>query len=83
MKNKAKPEKYRLPTSKGDQVNKPATISKGVLKETVHTRPKIKTQQSTQWMIRSLFPEGPDPAKAIKQGTLSKIHLNQFHKGPD
>ena len=42
MKNKAKPEKYRLTTSKGDQVNKPATISKGVLKETVHTRPKIK-----------------------------------------
>ena len=42
MKNQAKPEKYRVPTSKGDRVNEPATISKGALKETVHTRPKIK-----------------------------------------
>ena len=42
MKNQAKPEKYRLPTFKGDQVKKPATISKGVLKATVHTRPNIK-----------------------------------------
>ena len=42
MKNQAKPEKYRLPTSKGDQVKKTATISKGVLKETVHTIPNIK-----------------------------------------
>ena len=42
MKNQAKPEKYRPPTSKGDQVKKPATISKGELKETVHTRPNIK-----------------------------------------
>ena len=41
-KNQAKPEKYRLPTSKGDQVEKPATISKGVMKATVHTRPNIK-----------------------------------------
>ena len=42
MKNQEKPEKYRLPNSKGDQVEKPATISKGVLKATVHTRPNIK-----------------------------------------
>ena len=42
MKNQAKPEKYRLPTYKGDQVEKPATISKGVLKSTFHTRPNIK-----------------------------------------
>ena len=42
IKNQAKPEKYRLPTSKGDPVEKPATISKGVLKEKVHTRPNIK-----------------------------------------
>ena len=42
MKNQAKPEKYRLPTSKGDRVNKSATTSKGVLRETVHTVPKIK-----------------------------------------
>ena len=34
-------------------------------------------------MIRSLFQEGPDPGKALKQGTLSKWHLNQFHKEPD
>ena len=34
-------------------------------------------------MIRSLFPEGPDPEKAINQGTLSKQNLNQFHKGTD
>ena len=34
-------------------------------------------------MIRSLFQEGPDPRKAIKQGTFSKIHMNQFHKVPD
>ena len=44
MENQAKPEKYRLPTSKGDQVKKTVTISKGVLKETVHTRPKIKNR---------------------------------------
>ena len=43
MKNQAKPEIYQLPTSKGEQVNKPATISKGLLKTTVHTKPKIKT----------------------------------------
>ena len=42
MKKQAKPEKYRLPTSKGDQVNKSTTTSKGVLRETVHTVPKIK-----------------------------------------
>ena len=42
MKNQAKQEKYRLTTSKGDQVKKPSTISKGVLKETVHTRSNIK-----------------------------------------
>ena len=42
MKKQAKPKKYRLPTSKDDQVNKPATTSKGVLRETVHTVPKIK-----------------------------------------
>ena len=41
-KNQANPEKYRLPTSKGERVNKPATTSKGVLRETVHTVPKIK-----------------------------------------
>ena len=32
MKNQAKPENYRLPTSKGERVNKPATTSKGVLR---------------------------------------------------
>ena len=42
MKNQAKPEKYRLPTSKSDQVEKPATISKGVLKASVHTKQNIK-----------------------------------------
>ena len=42
MKKQAKPEKYRFPTSKGDRVNKPATTSKGVLRETFHTVPKIK-----------------------------------------
>ena len=42
MKNQANPEKYQLPTSKDDQVEKPAAISKGVLKATVQTRPKIK-----------------------------------------
>ena len=41
-KYEARPEKYRLPTSKGDQVEKPAIISKGVLKGTVHTK-KIVT----------------------------------------
>ena len=42
MKNQANQENNRLPTSKGDQVEKPATISKGVLEEIVHTRPNIK-----------------------------------------
>ena len=42
MKKQAKPEKYRLPTSKVDRVNKLATTSKGVLRETFHTVPKIK-----------------------------------------
>ena len=34
MEKQANPEKYRLPTSKGDRVNKPATNSKGVLRKT-------------------------------------------------
>ena len=42
-KKQANPERYRVPTSKGDRENKPATTSKGALKETVHTLPKIKT----------------------------------------
>ena len=42
----ARPEKYRLPTSKGEKVEKPAIISKGVLKETVHTKKKSDNQQS-------------------------------------
>ena len=42
MKNQTNPEKYRLPTSKGERVNKLATTSKGVLREIVHTVPKIK-----------------------------------------
>ena len=43
-----RPEEYRLTTSKGDQVEKPATISKGVLKATVHTKQNKKSdnQQS-------------------------------------
>ena len=41
-KYQARPEKYRLPNSKGDQVEKPAIISKGVLKATVHTKQNIK-----------------------------------------
>ena len=42
MGKQANPERDRLPTSKGDQLNKTATTSKGVLRETVHTVPKIK-----------------------------------------
>ena len=42
MKKQANPERYRVPTSKGDRENKPATTSKGALRETVHTVPKIK-----------------------------------------
>ena len=41
-KYESRPEKCRLPTSKGDQVEKPAISSKGVLKGTVHTKQKIK-----------------------------------------
>ena len=42
MEKQANPERYRITTSKGDLVNNPATTSKGVLRETVHTVPKIK-----------------------------------------
>ena len=42
MEKQENPETYRLPTSRGDRVNKPATTSKGALRETVHTVPKIK-----------------------------------------
>ena len=41
-KYEARPEKYQLPTSKGDQVEKPAIISKGVLKAKFHTKQNIK-----------------------------------------
>ena len=34
-------------------------------------------------MSRILFQEGPDPRKAINQGSVSKWHLNQFHKEPE
>ena len=47
-KNQAKPEKYQIPTSKGDQVEKPDTIYKGVLKATVHRRPNIKKIDNQQ-----------------------------------
>ena len=39
-KKHAKPERYQIPTSKGDQEIKPATTSKGALKETVQKLPK-------------------------------------------
>ena len=42
MEKQAKPERYRVPTSKGDRENKPATTFKGALRETVHTVTKIK-----------------------------------------
>ena len=42
IKRQADPERYRVPTSKGDQENQPATTSKGALKQTVHIFPKNK-----------------------------------------
>ena len=42
MKRQEDTERYQVPTSKGDRENQPATTSKGALKETVHTFPKIK-----------------------------------------
>ena len=42
MKRQAEPERYRVPTSKGDRENQPDTTSKGAVKQTVHTFPKIK-----------------------------------------
>ena len=42
MEKQAKLERYRVPTSKGDRENKPATNSNGALIETFHTVPKIK-----------------------------------------
>ena len=38
----AAPERYRIPTSKGDQGKQPATASKGALKQTVLTFTKNK-----------------------------------------
>ena len=42
IKRQAEPEIYRVPTSKGDQENQPATTCKGALKQTVHIFPKNK-----------------------------------------
>ena len=42
IKRKAASERYRIPTSKGDKGNQPATTSKGALEQTVHTFLKNK-----------------------------------------
>ena len=39
---KTAPERYRTPTSKGDQDNQPAITSKGALQQTVHKITKNK-----------------------------------------
>ena len=83
MEKQAKPERYRLPTSKDDRVNKPATTYKGVLRETVHTVPKIKYIKINAVDDQEPISRRTRSSKGTKTLKIIQKTSDQFHKRPD
>ena len=73
VKRQAAPERYRVPTSKGDQENQPVTTSKGALKQTVHTFTTIKNIK-----INTVDDQEPISRRTRSRKSTEKLQTTQI-----